>query len=190
MLRTYTELCRYSTFLERFEYLKLDGEVGADTFGFDRYLNQIFYNSYEWRRFRDRIIVRDKGCDLGVEGYEINGYWKDGRYIAPKVVIHHLNPIAKEDILNRTDILMNPEYVITTIHSTHMAIHYGDADRLEQGPTVRKPNDTCPWRHSTLIQWEAQETQKERQQLQQQLAEEENTQAPADQPDATTEQED
>lgn len=146
MLRTYTELCRYSTFLERFEYLKLDGEVGADTFGFDRYLNQIFYNSHEWRRFRDRIIVRDKGCDLGVEGYEINGYWKDGRYIALKVVIHHLNPIAKEDILNRTDILMNPEYVITTVHSTHMAIHYGDADQLEQGPTVRKPNDTCPWR--------------------------------------------
>lgn len=146
MLRTYTELCRYSTYLERFEYLKLEGEVGADTFGFDRYLNQIFYNLYEWRRFRDRIIVRDKGCDLGVEGYEINGYWKDGRYIAPKAVIHHLNPIAKDDILNQTDILMNPEYVITTVHSTHMAIHYGDADQLEQGPTVRKPNDTCPWR--------------------------------------------
>ena len=86
------------------------------------------------------------GCDLGIEGYEINGYWKDGRYIGPKVIIHHLNPIAKEDLLNRTDLLMNPEYVITTVHNTHMAIHYGDSKLLNQGPTVRKPNDTCPWR--------------------------------------------
>ena len=125
MLRTYTELCGYSTFEERYEYLRLDGEVGADTFGFDRYLNQIFYQSEEWKQLRDRVIVRDGGCDLGMEGHEINGFWKNGKYIRPKILIHHMNPISKEDILKRSDLLLNPEYLITTITRTHNAIHYG-----------------------------------------------------------------
>ena len=146
MLRTYTELCRYSTFEERYEYLRLDGEVGADTFGFDRYLNQIFYQSEEWKQLRDRVIVRDGGCDLGMEGHEINGFWKNGKYVRPKILIHHMNPISKEDIKKRSDLLLNPEYLITTITLTHNAIHYGDADLLPKGPVTRAPNDTCPWK--------------------------------------------
>ena len=146
MPRTYSDLCRYSTYVERYEYLRLDGEVGADTFGFNRYLNQIFYNSPEWRSFRDKIIVRDNGCDLGVEGYEINGYWKNGIYTKPRIIIHHLNPLTKEDVANRSPALFDPENVITTVHQTHMAIHYGTAELLDLGPNVRKPNDTCPWK--------------------------------------------
>lgn len=135
-LRTYSELNQLKTFEERYEYLKLDGQVGADTFGFDRYLNQVFYKSPEWRSVRDEVIVRDNGCDLGIEGREIH----------TKILVHHMNPISKEDILERSDILLNPEYLITTVKRTHDAIHYGDADTLIKDPIERSANDTCPWR--------------------------------------------
>lgn len=137
MIRTYSELIRLPTFEERFEYLKLNGTVGEDTFGFDRYLNQIFYRSPEWKRVRDEIIIRDNGCDLGIIGHEIYG----------RILIHHMNPISVEDIKFRTDALFNPEYLISTIHLTHNAIHYGDQELLPKGPIVRLPNDTCPWKH-------------------------------------------
>lgn len=135
-LRTYSELKQLKTFEERYEYLKLDGQVGADTFGFDRYLNQVFYKSPEWRSVRNEVIVRDNGCDLGIEGREIH----------TKILVHHMNPISKEDILKRSDILLNPEYLITTVKRTHDAIHYGDADTLIKDPIERSANDTCPWR--------------------------------------------
>lgn len=135
-LRTYSELKQLKTFEERYEYLKLDGQVGADTFGFDRYLNQVFYKSPEWRSVRNEVIVRDNGCDLGIEGREIH----------TKILVHHMNPISKEDILERSDILLNPEYLITTVKRTHDAIHYGDSDILIKDPIERSANDTCPWR--------------------------------------------
>lgn len=135
-IRTYSELITIPTFEERFEYLRLDGRVGEETFGFDRYLNQVFYKSKEWLRVRDYVITRDNGCDLGIEGHEIYG----------KVLVHHMNPISKEDILRRSDWLLNPEYLISTIKNTHDAIHYGDASLLITAPIERKPNDTCPWR--------------------------------------------
>lgn len=135
-IRTYSELIKLSTFEERYRYLKLDGKVGEETFGFDRYLNQIFYKSKEWRSVRNHVILRDNGCDLGIEGREIHG----------RILIHHMNPITKEDILNRTDFLMNPEYLISTIETTHNAIHYGDEDLLMKDPIERRKNDTCPWK--------------------------------------------
>ena len=116
MLRCYSELLQLPTFKERYEYLRLDGVVGEETFGFDRYLNQIFYNSQEWKDIRRKIIIRDNGCDLGLDGYEIRG----------KILIHHMNPIRQQDILLRTDLVLNPEYLIATTLSTHNAIHYGD----------------------------------------------------------------
>ena len=137
-LRTYTELMKLETFEERFNYLKLDGIVGEETFGFDRYLNQKFYKSKEWRDIRNYVIARDRGCDLGIDDREI---------IDDEILIHHLNPISKEDIINKTDLLLNPEYLITTINNTHRAIHYGDSSLLYQGPIERYKNDTCPWRH-------------------------------------------
>lgn len=137
IIRTYSELIRLKTFEERFEYLKLDGIIGRETFGFDRYLNQMFYTSIEWKKFRRDIILRDNGCDLAIPGLDIIG----------KIFIHHLNPITKEDILNRTEYLMNPEFVICSSKLTHDAIHYGDSDLLPKGPIERKRNDTCPWRH-------------------------------------------
>lgn len=136
-IRRYSELIRIPTFEERFEYLRLDGQVGADTFGSDRYLNQIFYKSPEWKKIRDEIIIRDQCCDLAMPGYDIHG----------PVLIHHLNPITKEDILSRTDLLLNPEYLVCTIQSTHNAIHYGDVNLLITNPVERKPNDTCPWKY-------------------------------------------
>ena len=136
MIRTYTELITLPTFEERFRYLKLNGRVGEETFGFDRYLNQVFYNSAEWKRLRNHIIVRDHGCDLGIEGREISGM----------ILIHHMNPIRMEDILNRSEFLLNPEYLISTIKNTHDAIHYGDESLLFQEPIVRSKYDTCPWR--------------------------------------------
>lgn len=137
IIRTYTELITLPTFEERFEYLKLDGVVGEETFGFDRYLNQAFYRSKEWKRIRDHVIVRDMGCDLGVEGREIYG----------RILIHHMNPISKEDIVKQTDFLLNPEYLITTVKQTHDAIHYGDSRLLMVGePVIRQKNDTCPWK--------------------------------------------
>lgn len=135
-IRTYSELIRFPTFEERFEYLKLGGRVGEDTFGFDRYLNQIFYRSQEWKRIRDQVIVRDNGCDLAAEGYDICG----------RILIHHMNPISLRDIEERSDILLNPEYLICTTHNTHNAIHYGDSNLLTTGPIERTPFDTCPWK--------------------------------------------
>lgn len=138
IIRTYSELIRLKSFKERYEYLRLSGRVGEDTFGFDRYLNQIFYTTPEWRNLRNRIITRDKGCDLAMPGYEI----QEG----VTIYIHHINPIAVDDILNRSDFLLNPEYLITTIKRTHDAIHYGDSELLYEEPIVRFKNDTCPWR--------------------------------------------
>ena len=136
-IKTYSELVTFPTFKERFKYLQLsDGHVGEDTFGYDRYLNQQFYKTREWRNLRDSLIVRDNGCDLGVDGYEIYG----------RIIIHHLNPISKNDIIYRTDFLTNPEYLICTTHNTHNAIHYGDENLLAKGPVERTANDTCPWR--------------------------------------------
>lgn len=136
-IRTYSELSQLKTFRERYEYLRLNGKVGEETFGFDRYLNQIFYKSDVWKAIRDFVIVRDNGCDLGVEGYDIHG----------KILIHHMNPILVEDILKRSDFLLNPDYLITTVLSTHNAIHYGDDSLLITLPIERTRNDTCPWRH-------------------------------------------
>ena len=135
-IKTYTELSKFVTFEDRFEYLRLDGAVGEETFGFDRYLNQLFYRSQKWKRVRDRVIIRDNGCDLGVDGYEIRG----------RIIIHHMNPITIRDIEQESDLLLNPEYLICTVHNTHNAIHYGDATLLPQAPITRIKNDTCPWR--------------------------------------------
>lgn len=147
IIRTYSELILIPTFEERFEYLKLDGRVGEDTFGFDRYLNQIFYRSPEWKSMRNYIITRDNGCDLGIPGREIIGYRnKDGINIGEKIMVHHMNPIAVEDIRDRSDYLLNPEYLICTRKITHDAIHYGDKEILYEDPIVRFKNDTCPWR--------------------------------------------
>ena len=137
-LRTYTELNKLKTFEERFEYLKLDNVVGEETFGFDRWLNQQFYKSKEWRRIRDNVIARDCGCDLGAPDHEI---------IDERILVHHINPITKEDIINNTDFLLNPEYLITTINNTHQAIHYGNDEMLVKAPVTRYKNDQCPWRH-------------------------------------------
>jgi len=139
MIRTYSDLIKIPTFFERYRYLRLGDRVGEETFGFDRYLNQKFYRSKEWKDLRNYIIVRDAGCDLAIPEREIpNGV---------KVFIHHMNPIRANDILFSTDYLMNPEYLITTIKRTHDAIHYGDEELLiEDAPIERLPNDTCPWR--------------------------------------------
>ena len=137
-IRTYEELSKLKTFEERYEYLKLDGSVGEETFGYDRYLNQKFYKyDPDWKKIRDEVIFRDNGCDLGIEGREINGL----------ILVHHMNPITKDDILNRSEYLLNPNYLITTIKSTHDAIHYGSSDLLMKDPVVRSKNDTCPWRN-------------------------------------------
>lgn len=136
IIRTYSELITLPTFEERFRYLKLDGDVGVETFGFDRYLNQAFYSSDEWKSIRNQVIIRDNGCDLGIEGREIY----------KRIIIHHMNPITKEDLLYKTEYLLNPEYLICTIKTTHDAIHYGDENLLLKDPIERKPNDTCPWR--------------------------------------------
>lgn len=136
MIRTYSELITLPTFEERFRYLRLDGCVGRETFGFDRYLNQTFYRSAEWKKLRDQIIVRDNGCDLGMEGFNIYG----------RILIHHMNPLNVEDFLNRSEYLLNPEYLIAVSHTTHNAIHYGDENLLITAPVERRPNDTCLWK--------------------------------------------
>ena len=136
-IKTYSELITIPTFEKRFEYLKLDGQVGVETFGFNRYLNQAFYKSDEWLSIRDYVITRDNGCDLGMEGYEIYG----------RILIHHINPITKDDIIQRSRILLDPENLITTVKRTHDAIHYGDSNLLMRAPIERRKNDTCPWRH-------------------------------------------
>ena len=136
-IKTYSELRRLLTFEERLDYLKLNGSVGEDTFGFDRYLNQKFYRSHEWLAVRDQVIIRDSGCDLGVDGYTIFG----------KILIHHMNPITVSDIQSVSDYLLDPEYLICTTHRTHNAIHYGDSSLITMEPIERSKYDTCPWRH-------------------------------------------
>lgn len=139
MMKTYTELISLPTFEERFEYLKMNGRVGAETFGYDRYLNQVFYNSHEWRQFRHQIIIRDNACDLGIEDRPI---LRKGQ-----LLIHHMNPITKKQLIDRDPDLMNPEYVIVCMKNpTHEAIHYGDASLLVQNDLiVRTKGDTCLW---------------------------------------------
>jgi hypothetical protein len=141
MIRTYSELITIPTFIDRYRYLRLGGKVGEATFGFDRYLNQLFYKSDEWLAIRDYVIIRDTGnndycLDLGAEGHEIHG----------RILVHHMNPITTHDILNRTEFLLNPEYLICTVKSTHDAIHYGDENLLATAPIERTRYDTCPWR--------------------------------------------
>lgn len=135
IIRTYSELITFNTFAERLTYLRLRGVVGEDTFGFDRILNQVFYRSREWKDIRNKIIMRDNGSDLGMPGYDIYD----------KILIHHMNPIDKEDILDRTSYLLNPEYLICTTKRTHDAIHYG-IDLPQNDFVDRRPNDTCPWK--------------------------------------------
>ena len=136
-IRTYSELVTLSTFEERFKYLQLNGQVGESTFGFDRYMNQVFYRSQKWKSIRDFVIIRDCGCDLGVEGYDIHG----------KIIIHHMNPLSTRDIKTESGFLLNPDFLICTTHNTHNAIHYGDENLLVTAPIERTKNDTCPWKH-------------------------------------------
>lgn len=137
-IRTYSELITIPTFEERYEYLRLEGEVGKETFGFDRYLNQAFYKSKEWKQIRDYVIVRDNGRDLAMEDHTIYG----------KILIHHMNPITSKDIQVVSGILLEPEYLVSTMLSTHNAIHYGDVSLLQKAPIQRRRNDTCPWRQN------------------------------------------
>ena len=134
-MKTYHELIKYQTFQDRYHYLALYGKVGQDTFGFDRYYNQRFYRSREWKEIRDYVIARDNGCDLGIPDREIYG----------KILIHHMNPITLNDIKDSTEFLLNPDYLITTSKLTHDAIHYGDVSLLAPEPIVRKPEDTILW---------------------------------------------
>ena len=136
-IKTYSELITLPTFEERYRYLRLSGSVGKETFGVHRYLNQLFYQrSQLWKRIRDEVIIRDCGCDLGIEGREIYG----------RVLVHHMNPIGVDDLLHESDFLLNPEFLICTTHNTHNAIHYGDENLLLRDPIERTKNDTCPWR--------------------------------------------
>jgi len=134
--KTYSELIELDSFEKRFEYLKLDGSVGKDTFGYDRYLNQQFYRSAIWKKIRNEIILRDNGCDLGIEGHDIFG----------KVFIHHMNPVDVSDVLDQSEILLNPEFLICVSQLTHNAIHYGSFELLPKDHQERTPFDTCPWR--------------------------------------------
>ncbi len=135
-IRTYSELSKLLTFEERYRYLKIGGRVGEETFGYDRYLNQILYRSPRWKSVRNKVILRDLGCDLGIEGYDIPG----------RVLVHHMNPITLEDIENNNEGIFDPEFLISTTHNTHNAIHYGDESLLILAPVIRFPNDTCPWK--------------------------------------------
>lgn len=134
ILKTYSELSKLKTFEDRFQYLRLDGIVGEETFGFDRYLNKILYQSDEWKRCRRDIIIRDNGCDLGCEGFEVHG----------RILIHHINPITVDDIVNRNPKVFDPENLILTSHNKHQAVHYGNEDLLIRAPVERSKNDTCP----------------------------------------------
>ena len=136
MNKSYSELVKLQTLRTRFEYLKLSDKVGKETFGFDRYLNQRFYKSAEWKRLRDEIIIRDNGCDMGLEDYPING----------RIIIHHMNPLTPNDILFHGDFLLNTDNLICVSHNTHNAIHYGNFDLIDNEPIIRTKNDTCPWR--------------------------------------------
>ncbi len=138
MIRTYSELITIPTFLERYRYLRLGDRVGEETFGFDRYLNQYFYRTPEWKAIRNQVMIRDHGCDLACPDHEIPK--------GIKIFIHHMNPITVKDIRNKSEFLLNPDYLISTIKQTHDAIHYGDESLLMLEPIVRTRNDTCPWR--------------------------------------------
>jgi hypothetical protein len=136
-MRTYGELIKIEKFLDRYEYLKLNGSVGAETFGFDRWLNQIFYRSPEWKHIREEVIIRDDGCDLGIRDRPIGG----------RIYVHHMNPIDVKSIVERKSILLNPDFLICCSYNTHEAIHYGNSDILLPDKFVeRKPNDTIPWK--------------------------------------------
>jgi hypothetical protein len=136
MIRCYSDLIQLETFKERYYYLKLHGKVGEDTFGFDRYINQSLYKSSKWKRTRSQVIIRDNGCDLGIEGHELDNY----------IVIHHMNPLTLEDIEEERDVVFNPEYLISCSSRTHKAIHFGDENLLPKDFVERRPNDTCLWR--------------------------------------------
>lgn len=135
-IRRYSELIKIDNYLDRFEYLKLGGKVGTETFGFERYLNQKFYQSKEWKRVRDAIIIRDNGCDMAFSGREIQS----------KIIIHHINPVLPKDIIDKEDWILNPEFLVCVSKQTHDAIHYGDKSLLMLDPVIRTKNDTCPWR--------------------------------------------
>ena len=137
MIRTYSELIRFPTFEERYNYLRLYGRVGADTFGFDRIFNQMFYRSREWQNVRSKVIARDNACDLAI----------NGRELCDRIFIHHMNPISMDDIRNSSRFLMDPEYLVVVSFSTHNAIHYGIDNRFELEYHERTPYDTCPWKN-------------------------------------------
>lgn len=134
-IRTYTELCRLHTFEDRFDYLALRGRVGEATFGYDRYINQEFYRSVQWKQTRDRVIARDEGCDMGMDGYEIYD----------KILIHHMNPMQMNDIVHANEAILDPEFLIAVTHRTHQAIHYGDRSMIRQPLVARRPGDTKLW---------------------------------------------
>lgn len=134
-MKTYSEMIKYGSFIDRFRYLKLEGMVGVETFGHHRYINQLLYTSYEWSLVRDKVIARDLGNDLGLEGYRIHG----------RIVVHHINPITEEDIINRDPKVFDLENLITTTHNTHMAIHYGSEEMLVVEAPERRPGDTTLW---------------------------------------------
>lgn len=136
MIRCYNDLIQLKTFEERFAYLKIHGKVGEETFGLDRYINQQLYKSQRWRLTRSKVIIRDDGCDLGI----------DGRQLEDNIVVHHMNPISLEDIEEERDIVFNLDYLICCSARTHRAIHFGDEELLIRDPIVRRPHDTCPWR--------------------------------------------
>jgi hypothetical protein len=135
-IKSYSEMCSFSTFIERFNYLKLNSKVGIETFGFDRYLNQVLYCSQEWKRLRRQVIIRDNGCVFGLDGYNING----------RLIVHHINPITLEQIEQRDPMIFSMENVVCVTHNVHEAIHYGDESLIPTDPIIRKPNDTCPWK--------------------------------------------
>lgn len=138
-IRTYSELITLPTYIERFNYLKLGGSVGVETFGYDRHMNQQLYQrSPKWKKSRDIVIIRDNGCDLAMEGYEIRG----------KIIVHHMNPITMDDIIHDREWIYDPEFLICTVHNTHNAIHYGDKNLLVKAPIERTPFDTCPWKRA------------------------------------------
>lgn len=136
MIRTYSDLSKLPTFEARYRYLKIGGQVGAETFGYERYLNQVLYRSARWKSVRNKVILRDCGCDLGVEGYEIPG----------RIIVHHMNPITLSDIQEGNEAVFDPEFLICTTHNTHNAIHYGDESLLILAPVARTAFDTCPWK--------------------------------------------
>lgn len=136
MIRRYSELIRYDTFIDRYHYLNLVGQVGIETFGLDRYLNQTLYRSSRWRRTRNQVILRDNGCDLGMEGFDI----------VDRIIVHHINPLTVQDIEEDVDAIYDPEFLICCSFDTHNAIHYGDERLLPQLPVERRPGDTCPWK--------------------------------------------